>query len=84
MIFSQSTKKQILDLLQFLMILLAASVILVPIYWIVSGAFKKQVDIFQLKLLFTPTLENFQIIFQDPYDLQEKLLNSTFVVLCLL
>ena len=79
MIFSQSTKKQILDLLQFLMILLAASVILVPIYWIVSGAFKKQVDIFQLKLLFTPTLENFQIIFQDPYDLQEKLLNSTLV-----
>ena len=79
MIFSQSTKKQILDLLQFLMILLAASVILVPIYWIVSGAFKKQVDIFQLKLLFTPTLENFQIIFQDPYDLQEKVLNSTLV-----
>ena len=57
MIFSRRSTKQLLDLLQFLIILVAAIVILVPIYWIVSGAFKQQVDIFQLKLLFTPTFE---------------------------
>ena len=79
MIFSRRSTKQLLDLLQFLIILVAAIVILVPIYWIVSGAFKQQVDIFQLKLLFTPTFENFKIIFQDPYHLHEKLLNSTLI-----
>ncbi|MGB0362649.1 MAG: carbohydrate ABC transporter permease, partial [bacterium] len=79
MIFSRRFTQQLLDLLQFLIILVAAIVILVPIYWIVSGAFKQQVDIFQLKLLFTPTLENFKIIFKDPYHLEEKLLNSTLI-----
>ena len=79
MIFSRRSTKQLLDMLQFLIILVAAIVILVPIYWIVSGAFKQQVDIFQLKLLFTPTFENFKIIFQDPYHLHEKLLNSTLI-----
>ena len=52
---------------------------MIPIYWIISGAFKQQVDIFQLKLLFTPTLENFKIIFKSPYNLLDKLYNSTVV-----
>ena len=74
-------KNKFLDFLQFLVILLTAVFILVPIYWIVSGAFKQQVDIFQLKLLFTPTLENFEIIFRSPYNLFDKLVNSTLVAL---
>ena len=76
---SRPVRKQISDILQFLLILSAAALILVPIYWIVSGAFKHQVDIFQLKLLFTPTLENFKIIFKSPYNLLDKLYNSTVV-----
>ena len=75
------SKNKFLDFLQFLVILLTAVFILVPIYWIVSGAFKHQVDIFQLKLLFTPTLENFEIIFRSPYNLFDKLVNSTLVAL---
>ena len=75
------SKNKFLDFLHFLVILLTAVFILVPIYWIVSGAFKHQVDIFQLKLLFTPTLENFEIIFRSPYNLFEKLVNSTLVAL---
>ena len=55
MIFSRRFTQQLLDLLQFLIILVAAIVILVPIYWIVSGAFKQQVDIFQQKLHIKPT-----------------------------
>ena len=74
-------KNKFLDFLQILVILLTAVFILVPIYWIVSGAFKHQVDIFQLKLLFTPTLENFEIIFRSPYNLFDKLVNSTLVAL---
>ena len=76
---SRPVKNQISNILQFLLILSAAVLILVPIYWIVSGAFKHQVDIFQLKLLFSPTLENFKIIFKSPYNLLDKLFNSTIV-----
>ena len=75
----KGSKNKFLDFLQILVILLTAVFILVPIYWIVSGAFKHQVDIFQLKLLFTPTLENFEIIFRSPYNLFDKLVNSTLV-----
>ena len=81
MSMSNRSRKKLLDFLQFLVILLTAIIILVPIYWIVSGAFKQQVDIFQLKLLFTPTLENFRIIFKSPYNLFDKLVNSTLVAL---
>ena len=81
MSMSNRSRKKLLDFLQFLVILLTAIIILVPIYWIVSGAFRQQVDIFQLKLLFTPTLDNFKIIFKSPYNLFDKLLNSTLVAL---
>ena len=81
MSMSNRSRKRLLDFLQFLVILLTAIIILVPIYWIVSGAFKQQVDIFQLKLLFTPTLDNFKIIFKSPYNLFDKLVNSTLVAL---
>ena len=77
----KGSKNKFLDFLQILVIFLTAVFILVPIYWIVSGAFKQQVDIFQLKLLFTPTLENFEIIFRSPYNLFDKLVNSTLVAL---
>ena len=77
----KGSKNKFLGFLQILVILLTAVFILVPIYWIVSGAFKHQVDIFQLKLLFTPTLENFEIIFRSPYNLFDKLVNSTLVAL---
>jgi len=76
---SRPARKQINDFLQFFLILSAAVFIMIPIYWIISGAFKQQVDIFQLKLLFTPTLENFKIIFKSPYNLLDKLYNSTVV-----
>ncbi len=76
---SRPARKQINDFLQFFLILSAAVFIMIPIYWIISGAFKQQVDIFQLKLLFTPTLENFKIIFKSPYNLLDKLYNSTIV-----
>ena len=76
---SRPARKHINDFLQFFLILSAAVFIMIPIYWIISGAFKQQVDIFQLKLLFTPTLENFKIIFKSPYNLLDKLYNSTVV-----
>jgi len=61
------------------LILIAATVMMVPIIWIASAAFKTHVDVYQLKVFFTPTLENFQTVFESPYDLHQKLFNSTIV-----
>lgn len=63
------------------LILTAIFIMLVPILWIFLAAFKTHVDVYQLKLFFTPTLENFSVVFDDPYRLGEKLLNSTIVAL---
>ena len=64
------------------LVVLAAVLVLLPIVWIALAAFKSNVDVFQLKLFFTPTLENFATIFQPPYLIHRKLLNSAIVSVC--
>ncbi len=72
-------RKQWINAIQVLLILLATIVMLVPIAWIAMAAFKQHVDVYQLKVFFTPTLENFRLVFEAPYYLGEKLFNSTVV-----
>ncbi len=72
-------RKRFWNTVQVTLILIATFIMLVPIVWIFLAAFKSHVDVYQLKLFFTPTLENFQTVFQSPYDLHEKLFNSTVV-----
>lgn len=72
-------KKQFWSAVHTVLILLAMFVMLVPIIWIFLAAFKSHVDVYQLKIFFTPTLENFSVVFDDPYRLGEKLYNSTIV-----
>lgn len=74
-------KKQIVNGIQIALILIAIFIMLIPIIWIFLAAFKNHVDVYQLKLLFTPTLENFGIVFDAPYYLGAKLINSTIVAL---
>ncbi len=74
-------KNQLLSTVQVILILIATFVMLVPIAWIFLAAFKTHVDVYQLKLFFTPTLENFGTVFEAPFFLGEKLLNSTVVAL---
>lgn len=74
-------KKKLVNAVQVALILMAAFIMLVPILWIFMAAFKNHLDVFQLKLFFTPTLENFGAVFQSPYNLGEKLVNSTIVAL---
>lgn len=64
------------------LVVLAGAFVLLPIVWIAMAAFKTGVDVFQLKLLFAPTLDNFRRITQAPYLIQDKLLNSAVVALC--
>jgi multiple sugar transport system permease protein len=72
-------RKTLANAIQITLILLAITVMLVPIFWIFLAAFKNHIDVFQLKLLFTPTLENFRLVFEPPYYLGRKLINSTIV-----
>ncbi len=72
-------KSQLLSSVQVALILLATFAILVPIAWIFLAAFKTHVDVYQLKLFFTPTLENFGTVFDAPFFLGAKLFNSTVV-----
>ena len=55
--------------------------IMLPIFWITLTAFKQPRDVYSLSnaLWFTPTLENFKTVFEHPWNLGSKLLNS-FVV----
>ncbi len=64
------------------LVVMAAVLVLLPIVWIALAAFKTGVDVFQLKLFFTPTLDNFATIFQPPYLIHHKLLNSAIVSVC--
>ena len=72
-------KKRLSSLIQTGLILLATFIMLAPIAWIFMAAFKNHIDVFQLKLFFTPTLKNFTAVFESPYSLGSKLFNSTIV-----
>jgi len=67
--------------LQTVLIWTVLALMLGPIIWIFLAAFKTNVDVYQLKLLFTPTLENFTTVFSAPYLLGDKLKNSAIVAL---
>ena len=53
-----------------------------PIYWLFSTAFKTEKDAFTAKLFFQPILNNFKVIFQDPYRAGPAFLNSLIVSVC--
>lgn len=72
-------QKQLTNAIQIVLILIAAFVMIIPIIWIFLAAFKTHVDVYQLKIFFQPTFENFGLVFASPYDLGEKLFNSTIV-----
>ena len=79
MALSNRQKKRVFEGIRVGLILIAAAVMMVPILWISMAAFKTHVDVYQLKVFFTPTFENFETVFQSPYDLHKKLFNSTIV-----
>jgi len=76
---TRGQQQSLTNAIQIGLILLATLIMLVPIIWIFLAAFKNHIDVFQLKLLFKPTLDNFSAVFQSPYSLGHKLINSTIV-----
>lgn len=67
------------ETVQVVLILIVLAVMMVPIFWMASAAFKRTVDVFQLKLFFEPTLQNFVDIMQPPYSIHHKAMNSVLV-----
>lgn len=52
-----------------------------PIFWMVITSFKVARDAYSTKVFFSPTLNNFISIFQDPYNFGPLLINSIIVSL---
>ena len=72
-------RRTLLQAIELSLVSLIALIILVPIGWVLLAAFKRQVDVYQLKLFFEPTLENFKIIWGGQFDIKTKLINSALV-----
>lgn len=76
---SGAQRRKLVQIVQTIVILAAAAVMIVPIIWIFLAAFKTHVDVYQLKIFFSPTFKNFLTVFESPYSLGSKLYNSTIV-----
>jgi multiple sugar transport system permease protein len=53
--------------------------VMFPIVWMAITAFKVARDVYDVSVIFTPTIQNFIIIFQPPWNLGSKFLNSLII-----
>ena len=75
-----TTRKRVLSLLHTLGVLFILYFVLFPILWIAMTAFKTSRDAFSTKVIFTPTLNNFAVLFDgNPYDFAPMIRNSVIV-----
>ncbi len=74
-------RERAVDWLQQLAVFALIATILLPMAWIVLTAFKLPRDVYTLDaaLWFTPTLENLRTVFQHPWNLGNKIVNSLVV-----
>jgi multiple sugar transport system permease protein len=72
--------KLLSNILLYFIVLGIASIVLFPFLWMLASSFKTQVDIISWppKFIFTPTLQNYQKVF-DEQDFLKYFLNSTIV-----
>jgi len=50
-----------------------------PVVWILATAFKPRADVYDLAILFEPTLASLRAAFESPYSLGSRLVNSLVV-----
>jgi multiple sugar transport system permease protein len=60
-------------------LLLFLAVILFPIAWMLLTAFKLPRDVYSVSLAFEPTIGNFLAVFQPPWSIGRRLLNSIVI-----
>lgn len=76
---SPRARRRLWSAAQDALVILAGVLVVLPILWIGMAAFKTPVDVFALKFVFRPTLANFGRIFESPYLIHQKMLNSAIV-----
>jgi multiple sugar transport system permease protein len=75
----RSTRRRLTEAAEALASLVVIFFVVFPLVWIAMAAFKNQIDVYSVRLLFTPTFENFRAIFSDPILLQSRLWVSALV-----
>ncbi len=76
---AKTRDEQFWDIVRKVGFLSAFLFLVFPIFWMVLTAFKISKDAYTTKLFFTPTLNNFISIFQEPHNFGPLLLNSVVV-----
>lgn len=66
-------------LLYWVGLLLTLFFVLFPLFWITLTAFKTHADALSTKVIFEPTLNNFQLLFMPPFNFAPMLLNSIII-----
>ncbi len=62
------------------LVILSGIFVLLPIFWVFLTAFKSEIDVYELSLVFKPTLKNFGEIFTNPqFGLGGALVSSLIV-----
>jgi multiple sugar transport system permease protein len=56
-----------------------AFLVLFPIIWMVATAFKNPADVYRYTMWFTPTLDNFRVIFSERWNIGRNILNSSII-----
>jgi ABC-type glycerol-3-phosphate transport system permease component len=81
--YRQPQTERVADWCRQMMVFVGIATIALPIAWIVITAFKFPRDVYSLDtaLVFTPTLENLRTVFEDPWNLGSKIVNSFAVAL---
>lgn len=67
------------SLLSSVLLLLFFGIIVFPIAWMILTAFKQPRDVYSLTFAFTPTIENIFTVFQPPWNIGQRIVNSIIV-----
>ncbi|MDX1413287.1 MAG: carbohydrate ABC transporter permease [Candidatus Promineifilaceae bacterium] len=78
----EANRRRINNALHTVGVLFILFFILFPIFWMLMTAFKTRRDAFSTKIFFTPTFNNFAVLFDgNPYDFAPLIRNSVIITL---
>lgn len=66
-------------ILSSVLLILFFGVIVFPIAWMILTAFKQPRDVYALTFAFTPTVDNFLTVFEPPWNIGRRIVNSILV-----
>lgn len=76
---SYALRRRLAAIAETVVLLFTLAIIVFPIAWIITTAFKLPRDVYDLSIVFPPTLQNFVIAFDAPWNLGSKLVNSIII-----